>query len=107
MAEEDGYGIWSSCHAGREWAKAIATAEATGESYDKARIADIVCSLNTPESKTRSTKIVLEEEDEEEEIKATVGEYVELYLAKYRDGPSHVTIPMDAVFSKMWIKELE
>lgn len=108
LAEEDGYAIWSSVHAGREWAKTIATAEATGESYDKARIADIVCSLNIPDKKTRTTKIILEEEsEEEEEIKEAVGEYVEMYLAKYRDGVSRITIPMDAQYSKMLIKEIE
>lgn len=110
MAEEDGYAIWSSTHAGREWAKSTATSEAAGESYDKSRIADIVCSLNTPERKSRSTKVVLEdgeEEDFEEESRETVGEYVELHIAKYRDGASRITIPMDAQFSKMLIQEIE
>lgn len=107
---EDGFAVWSSTHAGREWAKLIATAEATGESYDKARIADIVLSLNTPQRKSRSTRIAITdsgEEVEEEENISTVGEYVELYLAKYRDGRSRVIIPMDAEFSRMFIKEIE
>ena len=116
LAEEDGYGIWSSTHAGREYAETVATAEATGESYDKARIADIVCSLNMPKKRSRSTKI---EFDDEGEVVRTVEPSsvtvvapgapvkIELYLAKYRDGASRVTIPMEADFAKILITELE
>lgn len=114
LAEDEGYAVWSSCHAGREWAKSVATAEATGESYDKARIADIVCSLNTPEKRSRTTKIEFSEEGEEGQASAqptlasqATGSYSELYLAKYRDGASRISIPMDAVFSRMLIKEME
>jgi len=109
LAESEGYAVWSSTHAGREWAKAVATAEASGESYDKSRIADIVCSLNTPESKSRSTRITMDddEEGEEEKSKMATGTYVEMYLAKYRDGASRVSIPMDADFSKMYLTEMD
>ncbi len=116
LAEEDGYGIWTSTHAGREWAKSIATAEATGESYDKARIADIVCSLNTPEKSTRSTKIEFDEHGEPAEsteagattvVAPGAPSRAELFLAKYRDGASKVKIPIETDFAKMLIHELE
>lgn len=112
LAEEDGYAIWSSCHAGRDWVDRIATTEATSETYDKARIADIVLSLNTPAKRTRSTRVTLDEEDEEGGFQDDIsllakGKYLELYLAKYRDGESRISIPLDAEFSKILVKELE
>jgi len=107
LAEEDGYAIWSSTHAGREWAKSTATAEATGESYDKARLSDVVISLNTPESSTRSTKVMLEGEDEDRTAGLAAGKVIEMHLAKYRDGDSKLTIPLDADFSRMVYHELK
>ena len=104
LAEEDGYAIWSSTHAGREWAKSVATAEATGESYDKARLADVVISLNTPDSASRSTKVALAEEDKDDDDLTSVGaagRLIDMHLAKYRDGDSKLTIPLDADFSRM------
>lgn len=113
LAEEDKYGIWTSTHAGRDWADKVATAEAAGEAYDKARISDIAISLNTPAKKTRSTRVVVDDDEESEtkpEEKAAPrikGKYMELYLAKYRDGASHITIPLDAEFDRMFIGEIE
>lgn len=106
----EGYALWTSTHAGKEWAKKIAEAEATGESYDKARIADVVVTLNTPEKKTRRTKISSDDDDEAPPPKTTPptkGKYVELYLAKYRDGESKINIPLDAEFKRMYMRELE
>jgi hypothetical protein len=110
FAEEDGYAIWASTHAGRDWAKKIATAEASGESYDKSRIADIVLSLNTPERKTRSTKITIDDDDEDfidDPTTLAKHRYIELFLAKYRDGKARLSIPLDGEFSKMMFHELE
>src|SRR5690606_13619801 len=116
LAEEDGYVIWSTVHAGREWADKIATAEATAESYDKARIADLVISINDPNDRPSFKKKTIveddsEEEDEEVEIKGSGtfdgSRYLELYLAKYRDGASKVKIPLQADFSRMIMKEIE
>lgn len=105
---QEGYAVWSSTHAGRDWAKRIVEAEGTGESYDKARIADLVMSLNTPERKTRSTVTVDDDDDDDEEAKPAVrGKYLELFLAKYRDGDSMLSIPLDGEFSTMFIRELE
>lgn len=103
---QQGYGVWSSVHAGREYVKILAHAEAASESYDKSRIADIVISLNTPEKKSRSTKITTDEEDEED-TPVVDGRYMELLLAKYRDGEDKVIIPVDAVFSNIRIKPIE
>ena len=111
LAEEGGYAVWSSCQAGREYAKTIATAEAASESYDKARIADIVLSINTPGKKTRSTKIAIDEDGEEigagEAAPTAAENRAELYLAKYRDGRSRVTIPLNCEFDVMLIEEME
>ncbi len=108
LAEEDGYAIWSSTQAGKEYASRTATAEATSESYDKARIADLILSLNEPKRETRATKIVEEDEsgdDVAEDKPVTAGRYMELFLAKYRDGASKITIPLDAQLEKMMVSE--
>lgn len=112
LAEEGGYAVWSTVQAGKEWAKKIATAEGTSESYDKARIADVVFSLNKPELETRSTKVYIDESGEEAEVEEdksafVKGDYMEIFLAKYRDGSSKMTIPVDADFSRMHIGEIE
>jgi replicative DNA helicase len=110
LAEEGGYGIWSSVQAGKEWVNKIATAEATSESYDKARIADLIISLNTPENKSRTTKLVDDfgEEIESEDLSSMArGEYMELFVGKYRDGSSKFSIPLDTRFDLMLMEELE
>ncbi len=111
LAEEDGYAVWASVHAGRDWAKKIATAEAAGESYDKTRIADLVLTLNTPEKKTRSTRAVIDDDDDEDFIDdpTTLAKYryIELFLAKYRDGESRISIPLDGHFAQMIFNELD
>ncbi len=109
----EGYALWTSTHAGREYADAIATAEATGESYDKARIADLVLSLNTPAKKGRRTTIDGDDDDDDEETVAVAGpyklegHYMEAYLGKYRDGVSRATVPLDAQFSHMRLAEVK
>ncbi|MGW8178188.1 MAG: DnaB-like helicase C-terminal domain-containing protein [bacterium] len=110
LAEEDGYAIWSSTQAGKEFATRTATAEAASESYDKGRIADIMVSLNEPRKHSRATK-VLDEDDDEDDDEETMaptarGKFMELYLAKYRDGASKLTIPLDAELEKMLISEI-
>jgi len=113
LAEEDGYAIWSSTQAKQEFATKTITAEGGGESYDKARIADIMISINEPRKHTRATKVADGEDDKDDEdgtcdesmITTTKGKYMELFLAKYRDGASKLTIPLDAMFEKMMITE--
>jgi replicative DNA helicase len=112
LAEEDGYAVWSSTQAGRDWVDETATAEAASESYDKARIADIMLSINTPKKDSRSSKIAVDEDGEEmATISATnhteSSTYSQLYLAKYRDGRSRVTIPLHNDFDRMIMEELE
>lgn len=116
LAEEDGYVIWSSTHAGKEYATAVATAEAAAESYDKSRIADSIISINDPFAKRKSRKTVeidmddIEAGGEVEEIRepetAEPGiRRLEGFLAKYRDGKSMVKVKLDCDFDKMLIKE--
>ncbi len=117
LAEEDGYVLWSTVHAGREWAHQIATSEATSESYDKARIADLIVSLNDPNGRPGRRKMAIiasddDDEDEPEEIKTkdsadSASRRMELYLAKYRDGVSKLKIELDADFSRMLLKEVD
>lgn len=109
LAEEGGYAVWSSTQAGREWAKQIATAEASSESYDKSRIADVVLSINTPDKDSRSTKVAIDEDGEEVNDKSaemSAEGWAEMFIAKYRDGKSGVTIPLHCDFDKMLIEEL-
>ncbi len=109
LAEDDGYAIWSTVHAGREWVDKIATAESASESYDKSRLADVVLSINNPAKTSRSTKVMLEDDDGEENDLSSKAEYRygELFMSKYREGASRVNIPIDADFAKMLIKEIE
>jgi len=111
FAEEDGYAVWASVHAGRDWEKKVATTQAAGESYDKSRIADLVVTLNTPEKKTRSTRVIIDDDEDEDFIDdpTTLAKYryIELYLAKYRDGEARISIPLDGNFAKMIFDELD
>jgi replicative DNA helicase len=111
MAQQGPYAVWSSTHAGKEWKDDTAEAEAVSESYDKARIASIVVSLNVPKKKSRSTKVTTDDDEDEDEkedpSKYTRGKYMELRLGKYRDGEDKITIPMDAQFARMYINEAE
>jgi replicative DNA helicase len=114
LAEEDGYVVWSSVQAGKEWAERIAMAEAASESYDKARIADLVVSINDPNAKSRRRKAVEIETDESDDdvepeevegIAAPGARRMEAWLAKYRDGMSKLRIPLDCDFSRMIVRE--
>lgn len=109
FAESDGYAVWASTHAGKEFVERTATAESAAESYDKARIADLILTLNEPRKATRATRVVEGDEDddetEEDSGPKTTGRYMEGFLAKYRDGASKMTIPLDAQLDKMLICE--
>jgi len=104
---QSGYGLWSSVQAGKEYSEKLAHAEAVSESYDKARIASLVISLNVPDKKTRSTKVTIDSDDEDDDEPIVDGKYMELFVGKYRDGEDKVSIPVDAQFARMYIKEME
>lgn len=82
-----GHAAWTSCHAGREWRYRIATPEAAAEAYDKSRIADTVVSINQSRAEEK------------------VG-LMTAYLAKYREGPSWIKIPLSTNFALMTFREL-
>lgn len=116
LAEEDGYFVMSSTHAGREWATKIATAEASSEAYDKSRIADMVMSINDPnEMRRKGRKTVIADDDEDDEDDEELGEptvkdgakLMELYLGKYRDGDSRFMVNVEADFACMTMKEVK
>lgn len=112
-AEEDGLAIWNSIHAGRAWAEKVAKAEAASETYDKARIADIIISLNQPKRKSRSTREISGDVDDDtaeriSEREALIsGKLMEAFIAKYRDGESKITVPLDVQFTKMYMDEAD
>lgn len=118
MAEEDGYVVWSSVHASKEWANRIATAEATAEAYDKARIADTVLSLN--EVAERPGKDFDDDEDDDEDSgdeketemsgfasPGSSARKLDAYMAKYRDGESKFRFEIEADFGRMRMKQME
>lgn len=112
LMEERGAAGWSSTQVAKEFANKIATAEAASESYDKARISDLMVSINEPTKKTRATKPVDDDDGEWDEAGGVApaviarGRALELFVAKFRDGESKVNIPLDADFSRMLIREL-
>lgn len=117
LAEEDGYVVLSSTHAGREWATKVATAEASSEAYDKSRIADAVMSLNDPAEMGRKGRktIVMDDDDDDDEDDEEIGDPVvkdgerllELYLGKYRDGDSRFKVNVACDFTRMSMKEVD
>lgn len=118
LAEDDGYFVMSSTHAGREWATKVATAEASAEAYDKSRIADMVMSINDPnEMKRKGRKTVLADDDDgdfdddgDELGEPTVkdgAKLMELYLGKYRDGDSRFMVNVECDFACMTMREVK
>jgi replicative DNA helicase len=112
-AGEENIVLWSSTHAGKEWADKLIQAEATSESYDKARIADSVLSLSAPKRRSRAAPDVSKIErkrptraPDEDKVKVA-RRPIELFLAKYRDGESKLRIPLETDFARMMISEGE
>ncbi len=105
LAADQGMVLWSSTQAGREWEKKIAGAEAVSESYDKARIADLVVTLNQPGGYRRGVVTADGDEDEDELKGEEMSGDLTMFVAKYRDGESKVKIPLDADFAHMLIRE--
>lgn len=109
LAEEDGYAIWSTTQAAKEYVNKLATAESSSEAYDKSRIADIMITLNEYISTQTNETMIDFDEDEDFETNITPpvkGKLIELYLAKYRDGKSDVKIQLDAQFDKILMEEI-
>jgi replicative DNA helicase len=107
LDEEDVAG-WATVQAGKEWEGKMAKSEATSESYDKARIADMIVSLNLPEKSSRAS--VLSDDDDENEYEDNRHESTPdliAFLAKYRDGKARIPIPLRANFEIMHIEEIE
>jgi len=88
LAGERGMACWCTTHAPKEVVNKIATAENTAEAYDKARIADIIFTLNQTKADERSDRLTG-------------------YLAKNRQGRAKVLIPLIADFAHMHIEEAE
>jgi replicative DNA helicase len=90
IAQEYNLAVISSTHASKEWADKLIKAEGAAESYDKSRIADIVISLNKSKVEGR--------ED--------VRRYVDVFLAKYRDGEDGIIVPTEVHRSTMTFEEI-
>lgn len=115
MALQYDCAVWSTTQAGKEWKGRKPTAEAASESYDKARIADMIVSLSEPSKAKRSTRDDDDDDDEGEsevaepvvKLKSPESKILELLLAKYRDGESGITIEMEADFGRMLLHDLD
>lgn len=108
LLDEENLAGWATVQAGKEWATAMASSEAASESYDKARIADMIVSLNFPRRRSRSS-VVMDDADEDETVEDETPKPTPdlvAYLAKYRDGKARVEIPLRAEFETMLIEEL-
>lgn len=88
LAEERGIPIWTTTHAPKDVVNKIATSENVGESYDKARIADLVFTLNQTKAQRR---------------KGTMRGY----LAKYRQGRGGFFVPLESDLARMHFQESE
>jgi archaellum biogenesis ATPase FlaH len=86
LADERGIPIWTTTHAPKDVVNKIATSENVGESYDKARIADLVFTLN--QTKAQRVK----------------GE-MRGYLAKYRQGRGGFFVYLQADLARMHFQE--
>jgi len=90
LAQELDCAIITSTHASKEWADRLIKAEGAAESYDKSRIADIIISINRSKTKGR------------EDVKR----FLDLYLAKYRDGEDKFLVPVKVDRPTMFFEEL-
>jgi archaellum biogenesis ATPase FlaH len=107
LAEDDGYAIWTTTQAGKEYVDKLATAESAAEAYDKGRIADIMISLNEPSVQITNETYAGDSDDDFDDIGHNLnGVLLDLYIAKYRDGKSKVKIQIDAEFEKIKMTEV-
>ena len=88
LAEQIDAPIWGTTQAKQSVEGKLATSSSVADDYNKARIVDLILTIN---------------QNEEQEI---AGE-VDLYLAKYRDGQKHIHIPMSAAFETMMYREIK
>lgn len=79
---------WSTTHAPKDVVNKIATAENVGESYDKARISDIVITLNQTKGQERQGKM-------------------KAYLAKNRQGKSRMMVELEVDKARMHFQEVD
>lgn len=87
LADEYGIPIWSTTHAPKDVVNKVATAENVGESYDKARIADIVLSLNQTKAQAREG-------------------ILRAFLAKNRQGKGRFVIDLEAKLDQSELTEI-
>jgi hypothetical protein len=86
LAVERNIALWSSTHAAKEAVDKIATSENLAESYDKARIADRIFTLNQTKMEAKHDRLTG-------------------YVAKNRGGKAKGFVKLQANFSKMEIVE--
>jgi len=111
-ATEEKLAIWATAQLGKQAADRVGQSEDIADAYDKARIADIVATLNKPKVKSRATpKIVVgddvDDDDDENDVKtaSTINGDLELQLAKYRDGVANVRVPLQTDLKRMLIRD--
>lgn len=87
IADEYEIPVWTTTHAPKEVVNKIATSENVGESYDKARIADIVLTLNQTKAQQREGVI-------------------RGFLAKYRQGRGRFVIDLESKLDQSELTEI-
>lgn len=88
LAIDRGIGVWSTTQASKDVVNRIARAENVSEAYDKARIADIIATLNQTPSQEAAN-------------------IMKLLLAKYRSGKSGAMLTLRVDLSRSYFEEVE
>lgn len=111
LAEELNMPIWVTIQATREFETKLASTRAAAGSYDKARICDLILSINQPEKDTKKQNGIVEYAEANEVLvdpadadKQPKG--LSLYIAKNRDAESKQFIPIEADLKRMLIREI-
>lgn len=86
IAEERALATWASTQGTKEYLGKLITAEGTSESYDKARIADVILTLNQTDAEAKDS-------------------IVRMFVAKNRSGERGDIIYLNTDFARMHIEE--
>jgi len=112
LADEFGYVVWSTAQVGREWENKIATASSVSESLDKARLADLVLSINEPQNRSAKFSVIKKDNGDKEDMSADDIDDIkhgdlEICVSKVRDDESKFSFRVESDLSRMLIREIK